>query len=308
MFPTLPALFLALAISRTLPAGAAAGADRHADRHDPRRRPASCSRSGRAITARSACPTCCGPARASTPAGAASAWQKAWMMLSGIGNYFLPSCRRLGRSAVGQARAWRLALSVAAAGGDPGRLRRHAVAAPQRAARAGRSPSVFLGTLAAGQVMNFYSQPQDPQMQINVMAWLAVAWGLLLTAMAATARLRGRSPCCRSRRWSSTPRSFARWRGGDTARRGGGRDASSSAFRPNSTVFVYWGFEPITMWQFALWSRTWDWDGTARTTRSSNGSRSMPAPSAIPHWTPEQHAAVDPPRHRGGVRQAAIAW
>ena len=34
---------------------------------------------------------------------------------------------------------------------------------------------VFLGTFAAGSVFNTYSQPQDPQMQINVMPWLAVA-------------------------------------------------------------------------------------------------------------------------------------
>ena len=36
---------------------------------------------------------------------------------------------------------------------------------------------VFLGTLGAGQVLNLYAQPQDPQMQINVMPWLTVAWG-----------------------------------------------------------------------------------------------------------------------------------
>ena len=26
--------------------------------------------------------------------------------------------------------------------------------------------------------MNAYSQPQDPQMQINVMTWLPIAWGI----------------------------------------------------------------------------------------------------------------------------------
>ena len=31
---------------------------------------------------------------------------------------------------------------------------------------------VFLGTLGAGQVLNLYSQPHDPQMQVNVMAGL----------------------------------------------------------------------------------------------------------------------------------------
>ena len=73
-------------------AGAAAPArwpDRRAARHDPRRRPASCSRSGRATTARWACPTCCGPARASTTGWAGLTWDKAWMMLSGVGSYLL---------------------------------------------------------------------------------------------------------------------------------------------------------------------------------------------------------------------------
>ena len=63
MFPTLPALVLALALVGG-PAGAAAGADRHPDRLDPGRRPASCSSCGRATTAPWACTTSCGPARA----------------------------------------------------------------------------------------------------------------------------------------------------------------------------------------------------------------------------------------------------
>ena len=39
---------------------------------------------------------------------------------------------------------------------------------------------VFGVTFAAGSVFNLYSQPQDPQMQINVMAWLTPAWALVL--------------------------------------------------------------------------------------------------------------------------------
>ena len=30
--------------------------------------------------------------------------------------------------------------------------------------------------------MNLYSQPQDPQMQINVMVWLTIGWALILAA------------------------------------------------------------------------------------------------------------------------------
>jgi hypothetical protein len=43
--------------------------------------------------------------------------------------------------------------------------------------------AVFGVTFVAGEVFNLYSQPQDPQMQINVMAWLTVGWALLLVAV-----------------------------------------------------------------------------------------------------------------------------
>ena len=41
---------------------------------------------------------------------------------------------------------------------------------------------VFGGTFVTGEVFNLYSQPQDPQMQINVMPWLTVGWALVLVA------------------------------------------------------------------------------------------------------------------------------
>ena len=50
---------------------------------------------------------------------------------------------------------------------------------------------IFIGTLAAGQVMNAHAEPGDPQMQINVMAWLTVAWTLLLGASLTRRRLLG---------------------------------------------------------------------------------------------------------------------
>ena len=42
--------------------------------------------------------------------------------------------------------------------------------------------ATFGGTFVAGEVLNAYSQPHDPQMQINVMAWLTVGWALVLVA------------------------------------------------------------------------------------------------------------------------------
>ncbi len=45
--------------------------------------------------------------------------------------------------------------------------------------------AVFGVTFIAGEIFNLYSQPQDPQMQINVMPWLTLAWLFALTAGAA---------------------------------------------------------------------------------------------------------------------------
>ena len=59
--------------------------------------------------------------------------------------------------------------------------------APQARALA----AVFGGTFVAGEVFNLYSQPQDPQMQVNVMAWLTIGWALALVAARARWGLRG---------------------------------------------------------------------------------------------------------------------
>ena len=221
---------------------------------------------------------------------------KAWMMLSGIGNYFLIvggwvdplSAKRV---------AWPLIASV---------LLQAAILAasvvmlwPQRADRRLRAIAiVFLGTLVAGQVLNYYAQPQDPQMQINVMPWLTVAWGLLVGALVGRSRLTmvllallSLAPLA----WNVSQ--LARFRGGDRAAVAAVA-ALEQRLPPASTVFVYWGFEPIAMWQYALWSRTWDWDGAVTI---------APAPSADPKfkwiavdagairhpdWTAEKNAEV----------------
>ncbi len=43
--------------------------------------------------------------------------------------------------------------------------------------------SIFGGAFAAGELMNVYSQPQDPQMQINVMPWLTIAAALIAATL-----------------------------------------------------------------------------------------------------------------------------
>jgi hypothetical protein len=42
--------------------------------------------------------------------------------------------------------------------------------------------AIFGGAFVAGQVFNLYSQPQDAQMQVNVMPWLTLAWLFVLQA------------------------------------------------------------------------------------------------------------------------------
>lgn len=43
--------------------------------------------------------------------------------------------------------------------------------------------AIFGVTFVAGEIFNLYSQPQDPQMQVNVMAWLTVGWAVVLVAV-----------------------------------------------------------------------------------------------------------------------------
>jgi hypothetical protein len=227
-------------------------------------------------------------------------WDKAWLMLSGIGNYFLvvggfvdPLAARRAALPLAISVVLQAAILVACV----------VVLWPRRTERRlWTVAAVFLGTLAAGQVMNLYAQPQDPQMQLNVMPWLTVAWALLCAA------LLSRQGAAASRRrvllllavlsvaplaWNVTQ--LARWRGGDTAALTA-LAVIGQRLPSDSTFFLYWGFEPIVIWQFALWSRTRDLDG-----RTNVG----PAPTADPkfkwiavtagairhpQWTAEQHA------------------
>jgi hypothetical protein len=212
---------------------------------------------------------------------------KLWMMLAGVGSYLvvlgtLATPVEAERAALPLVLSVLVQLAIFAAAiavswkhrADP-RLRALAVA--------------FLGTLAAGQVLNFYSQPHDPQMQINVMAWLTVAWELLLwtawrerRALFAVLAVLSLVPL------AVNAVSLARFRGGD-AQAMAALATLERSLPPESTVFVYWGFEDITMWQYALWSHTWDWDGTPNDAKFKWIAIDAGA-IRHPRWTPEQNA------------------
>ena len=224
-------------------------------------------------------------------------WDKAWMMLSGVGNYLLlvggfvdPRSAReaampLSLSVLVQAATFVASVSLLWPRRHDPRLRAVAI--------------VFLGTLGAGQVLNFYSQPQDPQMQLNVMPWLTVAWALLLAALL---------PARRGAAIALAVLSFApfawnvsaltKWRG-DDPRWLAATAALEKRFPPASSVFLYFGYEPITTWKYALWSRTWDWDNTVAI---------PPAPAADPKfkWIAVNAGAIRHPGWTGAEHAAAL--
>jgi hypothetical protein len=223
-------------------------------------------------------------------------WGKAWMLLSGVGNYFLivggfvdpPSAMRSMRpllvSVAIQFVIFAAAVVLLWPRRADGKLRATAI--------------VFLGTLGAGQVMNVYAQPQDPQMQINVMPWLTVAWALLVaTLLAWRARLIWPLAVLSIVPLAWNVHALSHWRGGDAAYLAALAELEQK-FPPDRTVFVYWGFEYITIWQYMLWSRTPDWDGMATVERAPARDPKFKWISvdtgAIrhPQWTAEQDAAT----------------
>jgi hypothetical protein len=211
-------------------------------------------------------------------------WSKAWMMLAGIGGYLVT----LGTHAT-PVEAQRDALPLLLAVGAQAAILAAAVAVSWRRRddpRLRAIAAVFLGTLAAGQGLNVYSQPHDPQMQVNVMAWLTIAWAVLLAAaprrVFAVLALLSAVPLVLN------VASFARFRGGDSAALAA-LAAIEQRLPHERTVFVYWGFEPITMWQYAERGRRWDWDGTPNDARFKWIALDAGA-IRHPGWTPEQNA------------------
>jgi hypothetical protein len=155
--------------------------------------------------------------------------------------------------------------------------------------------AVFGGTFVAGEVFNLYSQPQDPQMQINVMVWLTVAWASLLAALNARGVMLALLAVLSIAPLGWNVAALARYRGGDTDSLAV-LDRLDRHFQTDRTVFLYWGFEPILVWQFSQWSRSWDmyFDKTVPDAPSANPKFKWLAVTtgAVRNakWTPQEHA------------------
>jgi hypothetical protein len=149
--------------------------------------------------------------------------------------------------------------------------------------------AVFAGTFVAGEVFNLYSQPQDPQMQINVMPWLTVAWAVTLLGFlpgGASVLWRGTALAIPLAVFGYNASVLSDVRGNDGAQIAllGELEQITD---PDSTVFLYHGFETTISWQNLLWA--WRWTGAC----------DLPtAPASQPKfkWIGVNHTLIQKPR------------
>lgn len=154
--------------------------------------------------------------------------------------------------------------------------------------------SIFGVTFAAGEVLNLYSQPQDPQMQINVMAWLTVGWALILAegarwrprpvlgaALAATSAL-----LVFNFKQMPVPGHDSEWRRS--------LERIERETDLSRTVFLLFGFEPAVSEKFYQWDGDWDYF-----------DKLGPAPAPKPRF--KLLAVVSGPVHRPKATGAELA-
>ncbi len=130
---------------------------------------------------------------------------------------------------------------------------------------------IFGGTFIGGEVFNFYSQPQDPQMQLTVMPWIIPAWGILMSLWLAPGnRILEKAPNIFKNKPApvilamvfslfpmiNTVPVIAGERGGN-AQYLEILTRLEQKFDSSTTVFLYLGFDALIPWQFANWSANW---------------------------------------------------
>ena len=110
--------------------------------------------------------------------------------------------------------------------------------------------ALFGGTLLAGTVFNLYSQPQDPQMVINVMLWTIPACGILARCIAAS-RATAVLALAMLFPLAYNVDALAAQRGQDRVW-AGLASGLATRFDPAQTVYLYQGFEGIMTWQAVM--------------------------------------------------------
>jgi hypothetical protein len=156
---------------------------------------------------------------------------------------------------------------------------------------------VFLGTLGAGEFMNAYSQPSDPQMQINVMPWLTVVAALLVADLSVR---HGRAVVLAAALLACLPlaynvRQFSELRGRD-GRAMAELQALEKISDPAATVYVFAGFEGVTTWLFVTWDP--HWEGVCDVGPSPQPGRKFKWAALFgflvhhPSWTQEEYLAA----------------
>jgi len=120
--------------------------------------------------------------------------------------------------------------------------------------------TVFGVTFAAGEAFNFYSQPQDPQMQVNVMPWLTVAFFLVVATASRCHRVAvpalAVAFCVGLLSYNIYRMTPAR--GQDSLWRGA-LQRIEQQIDPTRTVFLVHGFEQIVSEMFYEWSGDWNY-------------------------------------------------
>lgn len=119
---------------------------------------------------------------------------------------------------------------------------------------------IFGVTFAAGEAMNLYSQPQDPQMQINVMPWLTIGWALILSV---AVRWRpvpvvGGAIAIALALFAYNVSKLQPMRGSDEAWKKA-LERIERAVDPTRTVFLLHGFEQVVSEMYYKWDGDWNY-------------------------------------------------
>jgi len=155
--------------------------------------------------------------------------------------------------------------------------------------------AIFGVTFAAGEVMNLYSQPQDPQMQINVMVWLTIGWALILAVAAYRHPLPavGGGIAVALALFAYNVSKLVPMQGADAIWRSA-LERIGHDIDPTRTVFLFHGFEQEVSEMFYVWGGDWTYFETLG-----------PAPTSKPKF--KLLALVNGPVHKPNATGEELA-